>query len=177
MELLSAAPADIWRLLIPASCWLFRGELPDEELVFHYRDQIYFIHGDGSVISLPKPAAFERMDLGNLLDHLASSDSTFDYDDHGEFDIGAVLRRMGYLVPTTSSRERGDHLVEIVNAFAPEEMITRYELRKVSFSFALYHAIMRCHELNRKSGWEFEHEVKCIKRIEPYRAKDLQFHH
>lgn len=177
MELLQAAPADIWRLLIPPSCWLYREEVPEDELIFHYRNQIYFINEDGSVISLPKPAAFEMMDLGNLLDHLATSDSTYDYDDSGEFDYGFVLQRMGFMVPISGRREQGDYLVEIVNLFSPEEMVTRYELQQVSFSFALYHALLRCHELNRKCGWEFEHEVKRITLLEPFQAKNLQYQH
>lgn len=176
MELLSAAPAYIWRLLIPQSLWLYRDEVPEDEFIFQYRNHIYFINGDGSVLSLPKPAAFELMDLGELLDYLARSDSTYDYDDCGEFDYGFVLRRMGYLAPTNCTREQGNHLVEIVNMQAPDEMVTRYELHNVSFSFALYHALMRCHELNRKSDWEFEHEVKCITPLENNRTKDLQMH-
>ncbi len=176
MELLQAAPAEIWRLLIPASCWLYHEEVPEDELIFHYRDQIYFVNEDGSVISLPKPAAFELMDLGKLLDHLATSDSTYDYDDSGEFDYGSVLQGMGFMVPISGRREQGNYLVEIVNIFAPEEMVTRYELRKVSFSFALYHALLCCHELNRKCDWEFEHEVKCITPMEPIHTKNLQYH-
>ncbi|WP_134686419.1 hypothetical protein [Brevibacillus migulae] len=176
MELFSAAPADIWRLLIPSSHWLYRDEVPEDELIFHYRDQIYFVNNDGSVISLPKPAAFELMDLGELLDHLATSDCSYDYDDSGEFDYASVLLRMGYLVPTGSRRERADHLVEIVNTLAPEKMVTRYELPGVCFTFALYHGLLRCHELNRKCDWEFEHEIKSIKRAGQYEAKHFHLH-
>jgi hypothetical protein len=115
------------------------------------------------------------MSLGDILDILATSEETYDFDDNGEFDIACILKRMGYMVPTRRSREKADYLVEIVNTIAPKAMVTRYELRRVSFSFALYHALMRCHELNRKCDWEFEHEVKQISRVEPLQTKDLQF--
>jgi hypothetical protein len=54
-------------------------------------------------------------------------------------------------------------------------MITRYELKKVSFTFALYHALMRCHELNRRSGWEYEHEVKRITKVEKQAADKRRY--
>nr|WP_241254560.1 hypothetical protein [Brevibacillus sp. SYP-B805] len=171
--MLHAAPADIWRLLIPSSCWLFPEEVPDDELIFHYRDHIYFVNSDGSVISMPKPAGCELMGLGELLDLLATAEETYDFDDNGEFDYGCILKRMGYVVPTSGTGEKADYLVEIVNTIAPQSMVTRYELSRVSFAFALYHALLRCHELNGKSDWEFEHEVKRISPVERLQMKDL----
>jgi hypothetical protein len=166
MELLHACPAHIWRLLIPSSHWMLPDDLPEDELIFHYRDHIYFVNNDGSVLALAKPACFEMLDVGRLLELLATSEETIDFDDIGEFDYAFILKRMGYIVPVRRDREKAAFQIEIVNTIAPEAMITRYELKKVSFTFALYHALMRCHELNRKSGWEYEHEVKRITKVE-----------
>lgn len=177
MELLHAMPSEIWRLLIPSTYWLFSEDVPNNELIFHYRDKIYFVNEDGSVISMKKPTHFEWMDLGDLLDHLAKTDDTYDFDEQGEFDYGCILLRMGYMVPAKRQKERADYLIEIVNTIAPDRMVTRYELKKVSFPFALYHALMRCHQLNKQSDWEFEHEVKSITKAERYQLKDLQVQH
>jgi hypothetical protein len=114
------------------------------------------------------------MELGELLDLLATSDNTIDFDDEGEFDYGFVLKRMGYVVPTSRERGKATHQIEIVNTIAPHAMITRYELKRVSFTFALYHALMRCHELNERSDWEFEHEVRRITRLEKTMATQYQ---
>jgi hypothetical protein len=175
MELLHASPAEIWRLLIPSSLWMFRDELPEDELIFHYRDHIYIVNSDGSVLAMPKPACFELLDLDSLLELLATSDETIDFDDNGEFDYAFVLKRMGYIAPVQPEREKATYQIEIVNTIAPEAMITRYELKKVGFTFALYHALMRCHELNRRSGWEHEHEVKRITKVEKQAANKLQY--
>jgi hypothetical protein len=174
MELLHTSPADIWRLLIPSPLWLFPEDVPTDELIFHYRDHIYFINNDGSVLAMPKPACFDLMELGELLDLLATSDNTIDFDDEGEFDYGFVLKRMGYVVPTSRERGKATYQIEIVNTIAPHAMITRYELKRVSFTFALYHALMRCHELNERSDWEFEHEVRRITRLEKTMATQYQ---
>jgi hypothetical protein len=166
MELLHASPATIWRLLIPKKHWLFAEDVDEEELVFLYRDFVYFVNEDGSVLSLPKPKHLEYMDLGDLYDHLAEADDTFDFDDHGMFDYAEILQRMGYIVPTARTRERKDYAVEIVNSLDPERMVSRYTLKRVSFVFALYHALLRCRELNVKSDGLFEHEVKRVASIE-----------
>ncbi len=174
MELLHTCPADVWRLLIPSTLWLFPDDVPNDELIFHYRDHIYFINNDGSVLALAKPDRLELIDFGELLDLLATSEETIDFDDEGEFDFGFVLKRMGYVVPTRRDREKGTYQIEIVNTIAPEAMITRYELKKVGFTFALYHALMRCHELNKRSDWEFEHEVMRISKVEKTVTNHLQ---
>jgi hypothetical protein len=177
MELLDALPARIWRMLIPPAYQLFHDDVPKDELVFYYRDKVYFVNSDGSVISMPKPPHLPWMGLAELLEQLATSDDTYDFDDNGEFDYGSILLKMGYLVPAKRGKEKAAFRIEIVNMIAPQAMVTRYELKKVSFSFALYHALMRCHELNKKSDWEFEHEVKRISKVERYQAKDLQLNH
>ncbi|WP_019123480.1 hypothetical protein [Brevibacillus massiliensis] len=164
MQLMEKEAAEIWRLLIPPRHWLFSDELPRDEFIFTYRGKIYFVNNDGSVLSMEKPACLELMKLGDLLDHLVFSDDTYDFDDNGIFDIGTILRHMGYVVPTDRKQERGTYLIEIVNTLDPDVLVIRYELRQVSFVFALYHAMMRCRELNEKSGWESEHEVKEISR-------------
>lgn len=166
MEIGYEAPAQVWRLLIPESQWMFPGEVPEDELIFHYRDHIYFVNNDGSVLSMPKPACFDLLDLGTLLEYLATSDETVDFDDEGQFDFGFVLKRMGYIVPVRQKGSKGTYQIEIVNTVLPKAHPHRYELKNVHFVFALYHGLMRCHELNEKTDWEYEHEVKRVEKVE-----------
>lgn len=177
MDFSHLSPAEIWRLLIPRSHWLYEDDVPEDELIFRYRQHIYFINQDGSVLSLPEPEHLERYHLSALLDHLANSDETYDYDDSGEFDYGAVLTRMGYVVPTAPPREEADYLIEIVDTLDPCGQITRYELRSVGFAFALYHALLACQRLNEQSDGEGEHEVKRITPIRECKAKELHVRH
>ena len=177
MELLNKEPADIWRMLIPKHKWLFTGDLSDDELIFTYRDQVYFVNNDGSILSMNKPAHLDTISLGSLYDLLAASPHTFDFDDHGIFDYASILQHMGYLIPTGNLRNLANYEVEIVNILNPEKMVSRYECKRVSMVYALYHALLRCHELNRKSGWEYEHEVKSIRKIESQQRKDLKTKH
>ncbi|QRG66084.1 hypothetical protein [Brevibacillus choshinensis] len=174
MELLHAEPAQIWRLLIPQGQWMFPDEVPEDELIFHYRDDIYFVNNDGSVLSMPKPACYDLLDLGTLLEYLATSDCTVDFDDEGEFDYGFVLKRMGYIVPVRQKGKRATFQIEIINTALPKVHANRYELKNVHFVFALYHALMRCHELNAKTDWEYEHEVKRIEKIESSSTTKVQ---
>lgn len=174
MELLNEAPAQIWRLLIPSDLWLYPDEVPKDELIFHYRDHIYFVNHDGSVLSMPKPVCFELLDLGTLLEYLATSECTIDFDDEGEFDYGFVLKRMGYIVPVRQKGKKATYQIEIVNTVLPQAHPNRYELKNVHFVFALYHALMRCHELNEKTDWEYEHEVKRIEKVEPTTTRKVQ---
>lgn len=166
MEFDHTEPAAIWKQLIPKKHWLFHEDVPDDELIFTYRNKIYFVNFDGSVLSLPKPAYLELLDLGMLLDRLASSDEVVDFDDEGIFDYGSILKRMGYVLPTSKRHEKHTYSIEIVNTIVPDTFTSRYELKQVSFLYALYHALMKCHELNAKSDWEFEHEVKRIEQVE-----------
>jgi hypothetical protein len=168
------SPAQIWRMLIPPSEWLFPEDVPENELIFSYRDHIYFVNDDGSVLALPKPACWELLDLGTLLEYLATSEETIDFDDNGEFDYGFVLKQMGYVVPTKRKREKATYQIEIVNTALPKASGHRYQLKNVQFAFALYHALMRCHELNAKTDWEYEHEVKRIVKVEPQSADKVQ---
>ncbi|MGG1659322.1 hypothetical protein [Brevibacillus sp. NRS-1366] len=174
MEMLQKDPAQIWRLLIPESYWMYPDQVPDDELIFHYRDHIYFVNNDGSVLAMPKPACFDLLDLGTLLEYLATSDDTVDFDDEGEFDFGFVLKRMGYIVPVKEKREKATYQIEIINTALPKAHGTRYELKNVHFVFALYHALMRCHELNAKTDWEYEHEVKRIVKVDSSAAGKVQ---
>lgn len=173
MDIQNQSLAQIWRMLIPASAWMFPLDVPENELIFSYRDHIYFVNDDGSVLALPKPACWERLDLGTLLECLASSEETIDFDDNGEFDIGFVLKQMGYVVPTKKKREKASYQIEIVNTALPKAG-HRYVLKHVQFVFALYHAVMRCHELNAQTDWEFEHEIKRIVKVEPQSADKVQ---
>lgn len=174
MEMPNDKPAQIWRLLIPPVYWMFPNDVPEDELIFHYRDHIYFVNNDGSVLAMPKPACYDLLDLGTLLEYLATSDDTIDFDDEGEFDIGFVLKRMGYVVPTRQKREKATYQIEIINTVLPKAHGTRYELKNVHFGFALYHALMRCHELNAKTDWEYEHEVKRIVKKKPKTSAKVQ---
>ncbi|WGV58471.1 hypothetical protein QIH01_23795 [Brevibacillus brevis] len=174
MELLHCEPAQIWRYLIPQNYWMLPDEVPEDELIFHYRDHIYFVNNDGSVLSMPQPACFETLDMGTLLEYLATSDDTFDFDDEGEFDYGHVLKRMGYIVPVRDKREKATYQIEIINTALPKAHGTRYEMKQVTFAFALYHALMRCHELNAKTDWEYEHEVKRIAVVQAKRSGKVQ---
>ncbi|USG67256.1 hypothetical protein NDK47_08280 [Brevibacillus ruminantium] len=175
MDFSNKLPADIWRMLIPASQWMFCESMPEEELIFHYRDSIYFVNEEGSVLALPKPACFDQLDLESLLEALATSEDTVDFDENGEFDYGFVLKRMGYLVPIRRMREADSFQIEIVNTVLPSAKSTSYELKKVSFVFALYQALMRCHDLNRRSGWEYEFEIKRITRLGNLQQEETGF--
>ncbi len=173
MEFDNTEAATVWRLLIPAKHWLFCDDVSEDELIFAYRDKIYFVNFDGSVLALPKPAHVELLNLTMLLERLASSDEVIDFDDEGIFDYGSILKRMGYCLPTSTKFEKYTYQIEIVNTMAPKTLATRYELKKVSFVYALYHALMRCHELNAKSDWEFEHEVKRIVKTDASYRKEV----
>ncbi|MDH4618157.1 hypothetical protein [Brevibacillus sp. AY1] len=174
MEILNETPAQIWRLLIPSTSWMFPDEVPEDELIFHYRDHIYFVNNDGSVLAMPKPACYDLLDFGTMLECLATSDETIDFDDEGSFDIGFVLKHMGYVVPTRKRREKATYQIEIVNTVLPKAHGHRYELKNVQFLFALYHGLMRCHELNEKTDWEYEHELKRIVKVEPKSSDKVQ---
>lgn len=164
----------IWKQLIPKKHWLFHEDVPQDELIFTYRNKVYFVNFDGSVLSMPKPIYLDMLDLGMLLDRLACSDEVIDFDDEGIFDYGSILKRMGYVVPTSRKHEKHTYMIEIVNATIDVNTFTsRYELKQVSFLYALYHALMRCHELNAKSDWEFEHEVKRIVLLEQTQCSNI----
>ncbi|MGO0062238.1 hypothetical protein ACTID9_19750 [Brevibacillus fluminis] len=165
MELLDVEPARIWRLLIPAANWLYTDEVPEDELIFHYRKHVYFVHEDGAVLSIPAPDHLERLELEDLYDLLAESEDSHDFDDEGVFDTFSVLSRMGYLVPTKHEGDRHHYHIEIVNTMKPDSLSVCYDLEQVSFEFALYHALMRCHELNEQCDWDYEHEIKEIKEV------------
>lgn len=165
MELLHAEPARIWRLLIPVTNWLYVDEVPEDEFIFYYRKHVYFVHEDGAVLSIPAPDQLEMIELEDMYDLLASSEDSFDFDDQGEFDYFSVLSRMGYLVPTMHDDDRHHFHIEIINAMKPTSLALDYDLSDVSFEFALYHALMRCHQLNEQCDWDYEHEIKEIKEV------------
>ncbi|QDX95580.1 hypothetical protein C2W64_04313 [Brevibacillus laterosporus] len=175
MDLLRREPAEIWRLLIPRKQWLFDQDTDPSEFIFGYRDKVYVVNEDGSVISLPKPLNLERMSVIQLLDLMVMGTGTFDYDDHGIFDVGGILKDMGYMAPI--GMEKHNYRVEIVNTLDPDTMNSYYVLKGVSFTFALYHAILRCHELNVKSDGLFEHEVKEIIKMEHRKHRPKRYLH
>ncbi|WP_232698169.1 hypothetical protein [Brevibacillus daliensis] len=175
MDLTSKEPADIWRLLIPRKQWLFSEDVDPRELIFSYRDKVFVVSEDGSVVSLPKPQHLKKMNVIQLLDLLADEWGTFDYDDHGIFDVGGVLKEMGYIAPTGRNKE--DYRIEISNTLDPGMMITTYELKGVSFRFALYHGVLFCHELNQKSDGLYEYEVKQIIKLGEEQVETFQYLH
>lgn len=173
MEFSLKESAAIWRELIPARDWLCPEDTPEDELIFAYRDKIYFVNFDGSVLAISRPPHLELFNISMLYDRLASTEEVIDFDDEGIFDCGSILKQMGYVVPTTTKLEKHTYQIEIINTIAPQTFVSRYELKKVSYRYALYHAVMKCHELNEKSDWEFEHEVKQIRKIDPPAKKEL----
>lgn len=164
MELLQLEPAQLWRLMIPPRMRLFDEDVPPDELIFRYRGSVYFVNNDGSVVALAEPAQLERMTLDRLLDCLLASEDTYDFDDNGVFDIGAVLRQMGYVVSCDGQSDRADYTVELVDTVAADPAIIKYDLSRVSFVFALYHALLRCARLNELAGGDSEFAVL---RLEP----------
>ncbi|UFJ41628.1 hypothetical protein LOK74_03695 [Brevibacillus humidisoli] len=164
MELCKLEPVDVWRLLIPERMQLFEDDMPGDELIFRYRDSVYFVHDDGAVIALPAPAHLEQLSLGGFLEHVMTAEETVDFDEQGMFDIGTILRRIGFVVSCTGRRDQGDYQVEIVDALVVGQTIASYYLTGVTFTFALYHGLLCCSHLNELAEENGEFEVKRIIR-------------
>ncbi|WP_126425646.1 hypothetical protein [Brevibacillus marinus] len=169
MELSKLAPVEIWRLLIPARMQLFADELSGDELIFRYRDKVYFVHEDGAVLALPTPPQLKHMTFPAFLEYLMKEDETIDFDENGVFDIGSILRQIGFVVSCGRRRERADYTVEIIDALAPGQPLARYVLCGVSFTFALFHGLLCCSYLHELAEEDGEFEVKRITRC--------SFHH
>lgn len=174
MLLLDKSPIDIWRMLLPAKQILFPA-IQDDDLIFQYRSHIYFVHEDGAVIRMKKPEHPHKLSQEDLWDALFHEHDTFDYEEHGIFSIGGILLHMGFMLPLKAASSQSSFQIEIVNKLDPELPIHSYELSRVSFRFALYHSLIRCHEWNAQNE-ELEFEVQQISRIEDeFGQLDLPF--
>lgn len=130
------------RSLIPASNFLFTERLSAEEAIFYYRNGLYFVYDDGSIVGMPRPKRFRTMTFAELWGALYRSSVVRDYDQDGVFDLGEFLQDIGYLVATPKT--------DLFFAFTlsprydPQDVAERFEIDGVSFPFALYHALLSC---------------------------------
>lgn len=130
------------RSLIPASNFLFTERLSTDEAIFYYRNGLYFVYDDGSIVGMPQPKRFRTMTFAELWGALYRSAVVRDYDQDGVFDLGEFLQDIGYLVATPPT--------DLFFAFTlsprydPQEAFERFEIGGVSFPFALYHALLHC---------------------------------
>jgi len=164
MFLLDKSAVDIWKMLIPAKNILFPFQLDRDELVFYFREHIYFIQEDGAVVRMAKPTDLYKHKLEDLWQLLFYDHHTFDYDHHGIFSIGAILRHMGFMVPFTH-QPRFSHQVEIVDLVNPDQ-VYQIELNNSSFRFVLYRSLLYCDELNEQFRGETEFEIQQILRTD-----------
>ncbi|GAB7388940.1 hypothetical protein BSNK01_27780 [Bacillaceae bacterium] len=161
MEFAPKTAAEIWRLLLPPGNLLFDKELPRDECVFAYRSYIFFVHADGAVVRMKKPANWRSLNCEEMREQLRRSRETFDYDDEGIFEIGGILRDIGFLVPVVERRGARDYEMELVDLLASEKGIYRQRVRG-SFRYALFRALLRCEEMNASSEGESEFAVRRI---------------
>jgi hypothetical protein len=162
MLLLDKSTIDIWKLLLPKKNILFSGTWEYEELIFFYRNYVYFVHEDGATIRMRKPEHVHRLSQEDLWESLFHEQDTFDYDDHGMFSIGSVLLSMGFILPITRFRRgKSTYQVEVINRIDQLE-VKNYVLTDVPFRYALYHALITCHEWNETKGSGREYEVQQI---------------
>lgn len=167
MLLLDRTPADIWRMLLPKQHILFPPDREYDDLIFQYRNFVYFVHEDGAVVRMNKPHNVRKLTQEDLWEFLFHEKETLDYDDCGFFSIGSILRHMGFLVPMKTGGREGNYEVEVLNRLDPDQQGSRYTLTAVTFRFALYHALLKCHEMNDSEGEEGEYEVQSITPLDP----------
>jgi hypothetical protein len=166
MLLLDKSPAEIWRMLLPKKCILYPENNHYDELIFWYRKHVYFVHEDGAVVRIQKPSQVKKLSADDLWEILFHEKDTFDYEDHGIFSIGAILLHMGYLVPILVRGNHDDYGVEIVNILEPEKVAQHLNLQNVSFQYALYLSLLKCHELNEESKGRYEFEIQRISPVD-----------
>jgi hypothetical protein len=162
MLLLDKSPAEIWKMLLPKKNILFLDRYEYEELIFYYRNYVYFVHHDGAIVRMKKPSGLHKMTQEDLWERLFHEEDTFDYDDEGLFTIGEVLLHMGFVVPLKSSRSRFCYQIEVVNRLNPESLFISYELKNVSIQYALYYSYLKCLEYNEQEQEDSEYEVAQI---------------
>lgn len=167
MQFLDAKPAALWRILIPRQRWLFTADLPEDELVFHYRQRVYYVHRDGSVVSVPLPKRWTEMTYSAFCRYLAEAVDSYDFDDEGIFDVGSILQTMGFLLPISQRGHYATYSIQLLDTVDKSGSTVHYELPGVDLSFALYHAVMMCSQLNAQSNWAAEYEVMEISQLVP----------
>lgn len=166
MLLLDRSSAEIWQMLLPRKNILFPALSENDDLIFYYRNFVYFVHEDGAVVRMKKPGNIHKLTQEDLWEILFHEKDTFDYDDHGMYSMGEILKDMGFMIPLKNYPFECRFKIEIVNRIDPEEDSKFYELNQVSFQYALYHAFIRCHEWNEQSGGVGEYEVQQIFRVD-----------
>ncbi|WP_134698522.1 hypothetical protein [Ammoniphilus sp. YIM 78166] len=171
MLLLDRTPAYIWRLLLPKQNILFPENRDDEDLIFHYRGFVYFVHEDGAVIRMKKPQNVHKLQPEDMWELLFHDHDTFDYDDHGMFSIGSILIHMGFLIPMQTNLHYQGYEVEVINKLSPDPQVYQYTLPAVSFRYALYFSLLRCYELSLQDE-DGEFEVQSITLLD-YDTKEI----
>lgn len=166
MLLLDRSSAEIWQMVLPKRNILFPAFSENDDLIFYYRNSVYFVHEDGAVVRMKKPGNIHKLSQEDLWEILFHEKDTFDYDDHGMFSMGAILKDMGFMIPLKNRPYECSFKIEIVNRIDPEGDLYFYELNQVSFQYALYHAFIQCHERNEQSSGVGEYEVQQIDRID-----------
>lgn len=166
MLLLDRSSAEIWQMLLPKKNILFPAFGENDDLIFYYRSYVYFVHEDGAVVRMKKPGNIHKLSQEDLWEILFHEKDTFDYDDHGMFSMGAILMDMGFMTSLKKHSYQCTFKIEIVNRIDPEGDSQSYELRQVSFQYALYHAFIQCHAWNEESGGVGEYEVQQIVRVD-----------
>lgn len=166
MLLLDRSSAEIWQMLLPKKNILFPAFSEYDDLIFYYRNFVYFVHEDGAIIRMKKPGNVHKLTQEDLWEILFHEKDTFDYDDHGMFSMGAVLKDMGFMISMRCRSVHSKFKIEIVNRIDREGEPQYYLLNQVSFPYALYHAFLQCHEWNERSGGVGEYEVQQVVRVD-----------
>jgi len=165
MLLVDRTSAEIWQMLLPKKNILFPARCEFEDLIFYYRNYLYFVHEDGAVIRMNKPKNVHLLTQEDLWELLFHEKETYDYDDQGVFSIGAILLDMGFLVETNRNWHRNFRL-EFVNTIKLGDDVRIIHLNQVSFQYALYYGLIQCHQWNEESAEDHEYEVQRIVEIE-----------
>ncbi|RXT13579.1 hypothetical protein [Ammoniphilus sp. CFH 90114] len=166
MLLLDRSPAEIWRLLLPKQNILFSRDHEYDDLIFRFRGHIYFVHEDGAVVRMKKPENLQILTPEDLWELLFHDKDTLDYDDCGLFSIGAILQHMGFLVPLKMGKSQRTYEVEVINRLDQHPQSYTYTLEDVTFRFALYHALLTCHDMNVQFEDTGEYEIESITPLE-----------
>lgn len=165
MLLVDRTSAEIWQMLLPKKNILFPARSEFEDLIFYYRNYLYFVHEDGAVVRMNKPNNVHLLTQEDLWELLFHEKETLDYDDQGIFSIGAILLDMGFLVQLNRNWNRNFRL-EIANTLELGDEMRFIELRQASFQYALYYSLIKCHQWNEESAGEYEFEIQRIEEIE-----------
>jgi len=172
MEIATLSVAQIFRLLFPARHFLFADRLQGDEAVLSYRSSLVFVYPDGAVVRVERPPDRPLRTLEDAWYALFEGKGLRDYDDLGVFDLGEILRDLGYVVLAGGRDFRSGtvYLVRIAPRNRPGDYAEILRLRDVTLPYAVYHGLMRASELYRKSGREVEYVVA---DVEPVPAESL----